>query len=100
MIIPVQRHVGHMTLPVPKQFEHLCVVGARKGRSKSPDIEIGSVFKQTPLAEHRAQAKYPDPWQYLHLFFSCCSTLLTSISIKAEITPTAPPEKDATMGST
>ena len=47
------------TLPVPKQFEHLCVVGARKGRSKSPDIEIGSVFKQTPLAEHRAQAKYP-----------------------------------------
>lgn len=42
----------------------------------------------------------PVPLQYLHLFFSCCSTLLASINIKAEITPTAPPEKDATMGST
>lgn len=42
----------------------------------------------------------PVPWQYLHLFFSCCSTLLASINIRAEMTPTAPPEKDATMGST
>lgn len=40
------------------------------------------------------------PLQYLHLFFSCCSTLLTSININADITPTAPPEKEATMGST
>lgn len=42
----------------------------------------------------------PLPWQYLHLFFSCCLTLLASINIKAEMTPTAPPEKDATIGST
>lgn len=42
----------------------------------------------------------PVPLQYLHLLFSCCSTLLASIIIRAEITPTAPPEKDATMGST
>lgn len=44
--------------------------------------------------------KLPVPRQYLHLFFSCCLTLLTSISIKVEMTPTAPPEKDATIGST
>lgn len=47
------------TFPTPEQFEHLCVVGTRKGRLKSPFIEIGSVLKHTPLAEHRAQAKYP-----------------------------------------
>lgn len=42
----------------------------------------------------------PVPWQYLHLLFSCCSTLLASSNIKAAMTPTAPPEKDATIGST
>lgn len=42
----------------------------------------------------------PLPWQYLHSFFSCWTTLLASISMSAEMTPTAPPEKDATMGST
>lgn len=42
----------------------------------------------------------PVPRQYLHLLCSCCLTLFISTTIKADITPTAPPEKDATMGST
>lgn len=42
----------------------------------------------------------PVPRQYLHLLCSCCFTLFTSTTISAEITPTAPPEKDATIGST
>jgi len=42
----------------------------------------------------------PVPLQYLHLFFSCRSTLLASINIRVDMTPTAPPEKDATIGST
>lgn len=42
----------------------------------------------------------PVPRQYLHLLCSCCFTLFISTIINAEITPTAPPENDATMGST
>lgn len=47
------------TFPAPEQFKHLWVVGARKGASEVVDIEMGSIFMQTPLAEHLAQAKYP-----------------------------------------
>lgn len=42
----------------------------------------------------------PVPRQYLHLLCSCCFTLFISTTINDEITPTAPPENDATMGST
>lgn len=42
----------------------------------------------------------PVPRQYLHLLCSCCLTLLISTTINADITPTAPPEKEATIGST
>ena len=42
----------------------------------------------------------PVPWQYLHRWCSCCFTLLSSTIMRAVMTPTAPPEKDATIGST
>jgi hypothetical protein len=38
--------------------------------------------------------------QYLHRLFSCYFTLFISTAISAKITPTDPPEKDDTMGST
>lgn len=48
-----------VTFPAPEQFVHLFVVGARNGWSEEMDSEMGSMFKHTPLAEQRAQAKYP-----------------------------------------
>ena len=47
------------TFPTPEQFGHLRVAGAFKGRSDALDTEMGSMLKHTPLAEHRAQGKYP-----------------------------------------
>lgn len=47
------------TFPAPEQFGHLLVVGACRGLAEALHTEIGSMFKHTPLAEHRAQAKYP-----------------------------------------
>lgn len=55
-----QRYVNSFyTFPTPEQFGHLSVVGACRCLTEAPDAEIGSMFKHTPLAEHRAQAKYP-----------------------------------------
>lgn len=51
--------VKWITFPAPEQFVHLFVVGARNGWSEDMDSEMGSIFKHTPLAEQRAQAKYP-----------------------------------------
>ena len=48
--------MGH-TFPAPEQFVHRLVDGAHKGRSQLPVIETGSVLTNTPLAEHRAQAR-------------------------------------------
>lgn len=47
------------TFPAPEQFGHLLVVGTCRGLVEALDTEIGSTFKHTPLAEHRAQARYP-----------------------------------------
>lgn len=47
------------TFPAPEQLVHRCVVGTCRGWSEAPDTEMGSMHKHTPLAEHRAQAKYP-----------------------------------------
>ena len=100
MAIPVQRHVGHITLPDPEQFEHLSVFGGERGLSPPLTVDTGSIRTSAPVLEQRAHARYPVPRQYLHLFCSCCFTLFISTTINAEITPTAPPENDATMGST
>jgi hypothetical protein len=54
------------------------------------------VYEQEKVLEENV----PVPKQYLHRLSSCCLTLFISTTIRAEITPTAPPEKDATMGST
>lgn len=48
---------GLCTFPAPEQFGHLLVVGTCKGLTVAPDAEIGSIFKHTPVVEHRAQAK-------------------------------------------
>lgn len=48
-----------LTFPAPEQFWHLSVLGTRKGWSVALDSEMGLMLKHTPLAEQRAQAKYP-----------------------------------------
>lgn len=45
---------------------------------------------------HKPRGAAPAPY----LFFCCFLMLLTSTSSSADSTPTAPPQKDATMGST
>ena len=64
---------------------------------------LNAVIHNSPAClrkEKVLEENLPVPKQYLHRLCSCCLTLFISTTIRAEITPTAPPEKDATMGST
>lgn len=49
----------HQTFPVPEQFGHLLVVDNCKESLQLSGIEFGPMLENNPLAEHRAQAKYP-----------------------------------------
>lgn len=80
-------------------FENRCKVksGVRNG-------DKANMFADTKFKGGAGKRKEiqdtPVPRQYLHLLCSCCFTLFISTTIKAEITPTAPPENEATIGST
>ena len=90
MAIPVHRQLVHMTFEVPLQHpqKHFLPL---TGSISRPGV--GEVL-------HSAHVRYPVPLQYMQSLRSCSLKLFCSITKKALMAPTAPPVKEATMGST
>ena len=83
---PVHKQLVHITLPVPLHVEQ--------------NVRAPPCATSLPREPHWAHGRYPVPLQYTQRALAFILTLFTSTNKSIVMTPTAPPVKDATMGST
>jgi len=54
-------------LPDPEQFEHLSVLGGKRGLCPPLIVDTGSIRTSAPVLEQRAHARYPDSKSTIHV---------------------------------